>query len=86
MLEDRVDADFFENLAKGYLEKGKYHEAALIVDRFKFYDKFDCKLLVEKLAEAQRLPIAKMICRSDVELRDHLINCLTTNENCKGAA
>jgi hypothetical protein len=41
---------------------------------------------VEKLAEANRLPIAKMICRSDKELRDHLINCLTTNENCKGAA
>jgi hypothetical protein len=33
-LTEHVDDMFFENLAKGYVEKGKFHEAALIVDRF----------------------------------------------------
>lgn len=58
-LAERVDNDFFENLAKKNIESNKFHEAALIIYKFKFFSKFDCKSLLDKLIDANRIPAAK---------------------------
>jgi len=58
-LADRVDNDFFEELARKNLASNKYHEAALIIYKFKFFSKFDCKSILEKLVDCNRVPAAK---------------------------
>lgn len=58
-LTSSVDNDFFENLARNNLSNHKYHEAALIIYKFKFVDKFDCKEILIKLVDANRIPAAK---------------------------
>ena len=51
-LTDQVDQNYFLNMAKVNLEKGKFVDAANIIQRFNFYLQFDIqtmKLIVEKL-------------------------------------
>lgn len=85
-LAERVDNDFFENLAKKNIESNKFHEAALIIYKFKFFSKFDCKSLLDKLIDANRIPAAKQLCEESEELKLYLIKKLSTNDNCKVAA
>lgn len=85
-LTDRVDNDFFENLARTNLQNNKYHEAALIIHKFKFFDKFDCKQILVKLIDANRIPAAKQLCEESEEMKLFLIKSLSTNDNCKLAA
>jgi len=85
-LTSRVDNDFFEDLARTNIKNNKFHEAALIIYKFKFQEKFDCKEILIKLIDANRVPVAKLLCENDEELKLFLIKCLSTNDNCKVAA
>lgn len=58
-LTDRVDENFFEGLARQYVDSGKYHEAALLISKFKFHSKFDLKLIITKLIDSNRTTAAK---------------------------
>lgn len=58
-LTDQVDGNFFEDLTRKYISENKFHEAALIIYKFKFHDKFDLHLILDKLIDANRIPAAK---------------------------
>jgi len=82
-LENVVDANFYKGLAATHFKNHKYHEAALIIHKFKFFADFDCKLILEKLVDSNRVPIAKLMCELDENLKIYLINRLSTNEHAK---
>ena len=52
----------------------------------KFYDKFDVKLLLEKLVDQNKIPTAKLLIDENKDLALHLIGLLSTNVNIKVAA
>lgn len=72
-LTEKVDNDFFEELAKKNLALNKFHEAALIIYKFKFHAKFDLNFLLDKLVDSNRIPIAKQLCEESEELKLYLI-------------
>lgn len=58
-LSEKVDNNFFEELARKNYAENRFHEAALIIHKFKFHDKFDLRLILDKLVDSNRIPIAK---------------------------
>lgn len=58
-LEAKVNPPFYKEITRKHLEKQKYHEAALIISKFKFKTDFDCLMIIEKLAISSRIPAAK---------------------------
>jgi len=58
-LEQKVNLPFYKEITRKHLEKKKYHEAALIIHKFKFKEDFDCLMIIEKLAISSRIPAAK---------------------------
>lgn len=85
-LQSRVDNKFFLELAHNHIKNNKYHEAALIIHKFKFKEHFDCHLILEKLVDSNRITAAKQICELDESFKLFLIKLLSTNENCKMAS
>lgn len=85
-LTSKVDNNFFEGLATKNMKANRFHEAALIIHKFKFHGKFDCEQIIVKLIDTNRIPIAKQLCEDSHELKLFLIKSLTTNENAKIAA
>lgn len=90
-LSDKVDQDFFFNLAKKHLDNAKYMEAALVIQKFSFYSKIDentMKLIIKNLISTQKIPTLKQFIADsqNLELKKEVIALLTTNENCKFAA
>lgn len=65
---------------------GKFHEAALIIQKMKFYDKFDVKTLLVKLVDQNKIPTAKLLIAGNKDLALHLIGLLSTNVNIKVAS
>lgn len=51
MLSPRIDNNFYKELAQQHVAKGKYHEAALIIHKFKFAKEFDIDSIMEKLVD-----------------------------------
>jgi hypothetical protein len=51
-LSSRINNDFYKELAKQHMENEKYHEAALIIHKFKFRDGFDIITLLDKLVSS----------------------------------
>jgi len=84
-LEAKVNPPFYKDLARKHLEKSKYHEAALIIHKFKFKTEFDCIMIIEKLAISSRIPAAKQLCELDESYKLHLIKFLAASENFKDA-
>lgn len=82
-LEKVVDANFYKGLATTHLKNNKFHEAALIIHKFKFFEEFDCRTILEKLVDSNRVPVAKLLCEGDDNLKIYLINRLSTNEHAK---
>lgn len=82
-LNDRVDNNFFLDMAKENLRQNKFHETAVMINKFKFHSHFDCKQIILKLIDTNRIEIAKQLCDENDELKDFTINCLATNENIK---
>jgi hypothetical protein len=56
-----VDDKFFEELAHKNIKDNKFHEAALVIDKFKLHDKFDLKMILNKLVDSNRIPVAKQL-------------------------
>ena len=84
-LEQKVNLPFYKEITRKHLEKKKYHEAALIIHKFKFKEDFDCLMIIEKLAISSRIPAAKQLCELDESYKLHLIKFLTAHENFKDA-
>lgn len=68
-----MDNEFFEELARKNLALNKYHEAALIIYKFKFHEKFELNFILDKLVDSNRIPIAKQLCEDNEELKLYLI-------------
>lgn len=85
-LSEKVDDSFFEELAQSNIKNNKFHEAALIIHKFKFFEKFDLQLILIKLIDSNRIPVAKLLCEHSEELKLFLIKSLSTNDNVKMAA
>ena len=85
-LQNQVDNKFFEEMARKNIQKNKHHEAAIIIHRFKFQDRFDCQMIILKLIDMQRIEIVKQLVEDNMELKIFTINSLATNENCKHSA
>jgi 3'-5' exonuclease len=85
-LSPLVDNSRFLDLAKSHVEKNKYHDAAIIIHKFKFIKEFDCLKIIDRLVDSNRIPSAKLLCSLDNSLILHLIKQLSTNDNCKIAA
>lgn len=49
-LEHKVNPKFYKDITRKHLERAKFHEAALLIHKFKFKDDFDCLMIIEKLA------------------------------------
>ena len=58
-LSEKVDNNFLEELARTNLKSNKFHEAALIIHKFKFQNIFDIPFLLTKLVDSNRIPVAK---------------------------
>ena len=51
------------------MEAGRFSEAANIIIKFKFFDKFDVMELIMQLVEANRVPSAKLLLDCKPELK-----------------
>lgn len=72
-------------MAHQHIENEKYHEAALIIHKFKFREGFDIIDLMDKLVECDRIPAARQICELDIKFTRHLVNRLASTDSCKVA-
>jgi hypothetical protein len=84
-LEAKVNKPFFKQIASKHIERGKFHEAALIIHRYKLKEEFDCLMLIEKLAMSSRIPAARQLCELDDQYKLHLIKFLAAGDNFKDA-
>lgn len=82
-LTERVTPEFYKVIAQAHLKEGRFHEAALIIYKFKFHKDFDCLKIIEQCAITERLSAAKQLCELDESYKGNLINLLSTNEHCK---
>lgn len=48
-LSSFINGEFYKELAKQHMKNDKYHEAALIIHKFKFREGFDIITLLDKL-------------------------------------
>lgn len=85
-LKDLVGADYFEKLAQEHIDNGRYAEAAILIIKFRYFDKFDLQELVINLVDANRVPIAKMILGEVPKLKEKSIRLLSTPQHHKVAA
>lgn len=85
-LTHRVDPEFYKQLAKSHVARNRFHEAALIIHKFKFVEDFDIMFIIDQLVDSNRIPAAKQLCELDQKYLFHLIAQLSTNENAKKAA
>lgn len=84
-LSSRINNEFYKELAKQHVENEKYHEAGLIIHKFKFRDGFDIINLLDKLVALGRLSVARQICEMDLKYTEHLVRALASTDNCKDA-
>ena len=52
-------------LAKSHVSKNRFHEAALIIYKFKFTEGFDIMMIINRLVDTNRIPAAKQLCELD---------------------
>jgi len=68
-LQKIVNPDYLSELAKVHMDAGRFSEAANIIIKFKFFDKFDIMELIMQLVEANRVPSAKLLLDCKPELK-----------------
>jgi len=85
-LEKLVKSDDFKNLAAEHLDKGRILEAAYIISKFKFHADFEYQIIIGKLIDLNKINVAEIYVENQPEMRDFLIESLTTNEHAKKAA
>jgi hypothetical protein len=56
-----VNEDYFLKLAQDNIANGKYPEAANIITKFRFFEKFDLLQLILDLVDSKKIPNAKLI-------------------------
>ena len=56
-----VDERYFLQLAQENIDKNKFSEAATLIVKFRFFDKFDILHLIYELVENKRVPTAKLL-------------------------
>ena len=84
-LSSRIDNNFYKQLAHSHIAKNKFHEAALIIHKFKFREDFDIITLMDKLVLLDRIPAARQLCEMDTKFTLYLVNKLASSDNCKVA-
>lgn len=60
-LSDVVKDDYFFKMAQDNIANGKYPEAAVLITKFRFFDKFDLLQLILDLVDSKRIPTAKLL-------------------------
>lgn len=81
-----VNEDYFLKLAQDNIANGKYPEAASIITKFRFFDKFDLLQLILDLVDSKRIPTAKLIIDNQPQLKENVVRMLSTNAHAKTAA
>jgi len=56
-----VNEEYFLKLAQDNIANGKYPEAAILITKFRFFDKFDMLQLILDLVDSKRIPTAKLL-------------------------
>ena len=69
-----------------HMDAGRFSEAANIIIKFKFFDKFDIMELIMQLVEANRVPSAKLLLDCKPELKVQVIRALSNQKHHKVAA
>ena len=85
-LNDIVNEDYFLKLAHENMENAKFPEAAIIITKFRFFDKFDILQLILDLVDVKRIPTAKLLIDNLPFLKVKVIRMLSTNLHAKTAA
>jgi len=85
-LQKIVNPDYLSELAKVHMDAGRFSEAANIIIKFKFFDKFDIMELIMQLVEANRVPSAKLLLDCKPELKVQVIRNLSNQKHHKVAA
>jgi len=85
-LDKFMDEGAYEILTKKHIENRRYNEAAEVISRMKFHDRFDMKDIMESLIDMNKLGQAKKLVENSDELKTMLIRLLASNENSKNAA
>lgn len=81
-----VNEDYFFKLAQENIENNKFAEAAIIITKFRFYEKFDILQLILDLVDSKRIPTAKLLIDNQPMLKEKVVRMLSTNAHAKTAA
>jgi hypothetical protein len=60
-LDGVVNEEYFLKLAQDNITNGKYPEAAILITKFRFFEKFDLLQLILDLVDSKRIPTAKLL-------------------------
>jgi len=85
-LSDVVKDDYFFKMAQDNIANGKYPEAAVLITKFRFFDKFDLLQLILDLVDSKRIPTAKLLIDNQPLLKENVVRMLSTNAHAKTAA
>jgi hypothetical protein len=61
-LRDKVEADFVTEIIKSQIKQNKWSDCAVLISVGKLQDQFDCKSILERLAEDKKISLAKSLC------------------------
>jgi len=78
--------DYFEKLAQDHIDHARYAEAAILIIKFRYFEKFDLLELVINLVEANRVPTARLILDNVPSLKEKSVRLLSNPVHAKVAA
>ncbi len=81
-----VNEEYFLKLAQDNITNGKYPEAAVLITKFRFFEKFDLLQLILDLVDSKRIPTAKLLIDNQPQLKENVVRMLSTNAHAKTAA
>ena len=77
-LQDKISDDCFEKLTMEHLEMNRFADAAYLIIKFSFFDRFDLLKLFYDLIEANRVATAKLLLENQNSLKKKAIALLST--------
>lgn len=75
---DNVTDEYFLELAQYNLDSGKLNEAAVMILKFRYFNKFDCLKLIVELVDCKKTGTAKQLIESLPHLKKEVVKLLST--------
>lgn len=85
-LKSIVSDNYFLELAQENYDNARFAEAAVLIIKFRFFEKFDVMQLIYELVDQKRLPTAKLLIDQKPDLKEKVVRLLSTNTHAKTAA